>query len=1109
MPSNYNAIGEENQRRYGTDIGRIGPMLLVDRYDDRTHFIFELLQNAEDALGRRGDRQGPRKVIFELTPTSLTLSHFGMPFDEADVRGVCGIAESTKDRFSIGRFGIGFKSVYTFTDRPEIHSGDEDFAVENYVQPRTAKRTVRAADETQIILPLKSEDGTAWQEITAGFQHLGPGALLFLRHIDEINWSVQGGASGVYLRSDPDALGSNVQRITVIGQESDKPDVDQNWLVFHRDVFSTTATTREKVGRVEVAFSLVAIKDSPGRWSVQPVTASPLVVFFPTVVSTNLGFLVQGPFRTTPSRDNIMRDEPWNQHLVQETSGLLLESVRWMRDKEMLDVSALLCLPLDREKFPEGEIFAPIFKAVRQAFLDAPLLPCFDGGFAVAGQARLARTQELRELFSADQIAVLFGAKGCTWLTGDITQDKAPILRKYLLQELHIPEVTPEQIVPKLDRAFLEAQSDAWIAKLYSFLNGQKALVSRLSTIPLVRLDDGTHVVARENGKAKAFLPNAIETGFPTIRRAVCGTAEARSFLVSLGLTEPDPVDDVVWNVLPKYQGAEVDVDDKAYSADIDRIRAAYSTDSKAQREKLLAALRATSFVMVVDTGDGNGYVDKPSNVYIATDRMKALFAGVPDVFVVDDGYDCLRGDNMRELLEACGALRYPRPVEAPNALTRDERLELRRQTGHEGTSGINDVVVDWVLQGFDALLALLPSLKPEQRAERARLIWESLGDLEERRGRGVFDGSYSWSHYGGRRTPPFPAAFLRRLNKAAWVPDASGELVPPGLVVFDSLEWKANPFLLSKIAFKPPIIDQLAKEAGIDPAALDLLRKHGITSAADLASRLGITSLPPEDDVGRDAKADDGRAAEQGPNDDTDNRDAANAGGKSGGGSVPQGAARETAGAGHGVGIGDQSRTDSGTPRGGMQRHSEAHDDSGMHPAGANNGKTTDSALKTYSPSQEAGQYFISYVGTHPDDGPDPDGLEHAARMEIEEQAIALIISLEPQLHRTPEGNPGFDLYEANDGGQMVRWVEVKSMMRSLEERPVGLSHTQFDCAREKGDAYWLYIVEYATDPARARVLKIQNPVALTRTFTFDRGWRNVAAETRPPVAVRDSVGE
>jgi hypothetical protein len=1088
VPSDYDAICEENRRRYGTDIGRIGPMLLADRYDDRTHFIFELLQNAEDALGRRGDWHGQRKVTFVLSPTSLALSHFGRPFDAADVRGVCGIAESTKDKFSIGRFGIGFKSVYTFTDRPEIHSGDEDFAIENYVQPKRADRTARAADETQIVLPLKSDDETTRQEITAGFRHLGPGTLLFLRHIDEINWCVQGGTSGFYLRSSPKPLGPNVQQITVIGHESGKPEVDQNWLVFHRDVFSTA---QEKVGRVEVAFSLLAVKEVPDRWSVQPVTASPLVVFFPTVVSTNLGFLLQGPYRTTPSRDNIPGGEPWNQHLVKETARLLVEAMRWMRDNAMLDTSALRCLPLDREKFSEGTRFAPLFDAVRQAFLQEPLLPRFDGGYVTAGQARLARTQDLRDLFTPEQVATMFDAEVSAWLTGDITQDRTPEIRRYVTQELDIKELTPELLVARLNRDFLEAQPDGWILRLYEFLSGQKALRRQVEAIPLIRLEDGTHVVAHENGKAKAFLPSAIETGFPTIRRAVCVTAEVRSFLISLGITEPDPVDDVVRNVLPKYRRDKVYVDDEAYAADIERIRSAFSTDSKTQREKLLSALRETPFVMVVDTGDGKRYVAKPGGIYIATDRLKQLFAGVPNVFIVDDEYDCLRGENMRELLEACGALRYPRPVDAPNALTWDERLALRRQTGHEGTSGYNDRIDDRELQGFDALIELLPKLTPAQRAERARLIWDSLGDLEERRGRSIFDGSYSWTHYGERRTPPFPAAFLRRLNKAAWVPDANGALVPPSLVVFDTLGWKPDPFLLTKLAFKPPIIDQLAKEAGIDPAALDLLRKLGITSVADLTSRLGITSPPPEAEPEPDAEPDDtessgdevyGDAQDLYGDDmsdippgtpDTDGRDGATGGTERGG----------------------QGGTGTGTPRGGSQDNGGAHGGSGGHTDRGGKSSGIGDGQGKRPPGQVEGRPFISYVGVHPDDEEsDPDGLDKAARMQIEEQAITLIISLEPALLRTPEGNPGFDLYEADSGGQPIRWVEVKSMTGSLEDRPVGLSQTQFDCAREKGDAYWLYVVEYAADPAKARVLRIQDPVAHARTFTFDRGWRQIA---------------
>jgi hypothetical protein len=840
-PSNYAAIGDENRTRYGTDIGRIGPMLLADRYDDRTHFIYELLQNAEDALGRRGDTSGPRSITFTLSPGRLKLSHFGRPFDEADVRGVCGIALSTKDQHAIGRFGIGFKSVYTFTDRPEIHSGDENFAVENYVHPTVVASAARATGETQIILPFKSGDICAEQEIAKSFRNLGPGALLFLQHIDEINWSIEGGASGVYMRSAPEALAANVRRIKVIGQETGKPEVDQNWLVFHRAVSSNAGG---KVGRVEIAFSLNPTKDEPGRWGVQPLAASHIVVFFPTVVATDLGFLVQGPYRTTPSRDNVPQYDPWNQQLVQETSELLVEAIRWLRDNGMLDASALRCLPTDRAKFPAGARFTPLFEAVRDAFQKEALLPSFDGGHVTAAQARLARSRELRELFNAGQLAELFDAKGCAWLADDITQDRAPELRAYLLRDLQVPEITPDKIVVKLGKGFLEGQSDEWLTRFYGFLSGQKAIASLFSALPLVRLDNGTHVIAREDTKSNAFLPSDIETSFPTVRRAVCRTPEARSFLASLGLTAPDPVDDVVWNVLPKYRASEFDGDDKAYAIDIERIRVAFSTDSKAQRDKLLAALRETPFLKVIDTGDGQDYVSKPGEVYIATDRLKALFSGVPNVFIVNDNYECLRGESVRELLEACGAVRYPRPVRTSNALTWEERRELRRQTGHEQTSGQNDYIIDWELQGFEALLDLLPSLSQEQRAERARLLWEALGDLEERRGRGVFDGSYTWTHYGERKTPPFPAAFLRRLANSAWVPDAGGDLMRPTLVTFESLGWKANPFLFSKIAFKRPIIDQLAMEAGIEPAALDLLRKLGITSVADLA-RNGIGNKP------------------------------------------------------------------------------------------------------------------------------------------------------------------------------------------------------------------------------------------------------------------------
>src|ERR1700720_1212786 len=79
----------------------VGKILLADRYTVRTHFIFELLQNAEDALARRTRWVGSRSVRFHLTERALRVSHFGRPFDDPDVRGICGIDESTKDLTAI------------------------------------------------------------------------------------------------------------------------------------------------------------------------------------------------------------------------------------------------------------------------------------------------------------------------------------------------------------------------------------------------------------------------------------------------------------------------------------------------------------------------------------------------------------------------------------------------------------------------------------------------------------------------------------------------------------------------------------------------------------------------------------------------------------------------------------------------------------------------------------------------------------------------------------------------------------------------------------------------------------------------------------------------
>src|ERR1035437_8439602 len=125
VPADYEKIRAENITRYGTDTAVLD--LLGQLYSDRTHFIFELIQNAEDA--------GSRELAFELFGDRLEVRHDGRPFTDADVRGVCGVGKSGRsgDLTKIGKFGIGFKSVYAYTKTPRVYSSDEHFRIEKYV----------------------------------------------------------------------------------------------------------------------------------------------------------------------------------------------------------------------------------------------------------------------------------------------------------------------------------------------------------------------------------------------------------------------------------------------------------------------------------------------------------------------------------------------------------------------------------------------------------------------------------------------------------------------------------------------------------------------------------------------------------------------------------------------------------------------------------------------------------------------------------------------------------------------------------------------------------------------------------------------------------------
>ena len=91
---------------------------------------------------------------------------------------------------------------------------------------------------------------------------------------------------------------------------------------------------------------------------------------------------------------------------------------------------------------------------------------------------------------------------------------------------------------------------------------------------------------------------------------------------------------------------------------------------------------------------------------------------------------------------------------------------------------------------------------------------------------------------------------------------------------------------------------------------------------------------------------------------------------------------------------------------------------------------------------------------------------------------------------------HPGYDIISRNPITGEDRFIEVKGVNGIWNLTGVGLSRLQFSNAQDYGDSYWLYVVEFISDPERIKVFPIQSPATQVTTFMFDGKWRDVVAD-------------
>ena len=107
----------------------VNQRMLIDkmlaRYSSDFVVCRELIQNADDAQAS--------SFAFEITCQQESISEIrainnGLVFTEVDWKRVAAIAEGNTNVESVGQFGVGFFSVFSFSEEPIIASGEEYMA---------------------------------------------------------------------------------------------------------------------------------------------------------------------------------------------------------------------------------------------------------------------------------------------------------------------------------------------------------------------------------------------------------------------------------------------------------------------------------------------------------------------------------------------------------------------------------------------------------------------------------------------------------------------------------------------------------------------------------------------------------------------------------------------------------------------------------------------------------------------------------------------------------------------------------------------------------------------------------------------------------------------
>ena len=790
--------------------------IFTSPYSDKTHFIYELIQNADDSKSTR--------LEFHLCENELIVWNDGRQFTEKDKESICSIGFSNKDLTQIGTFGMGITAVFTYTDCLEVYSGDKYFCIQIKDPTKPENIDFDAIDSTIIEqlgkgrtvfrLPfrerLREKDITKLRDRLCNLGEKRP--LLFLRHLERVAWRDELGAQvGSYFcqrcRRDKMQNASEVELTTSVDDNNQR---SETFLIFRKEVqppqnvvaelllqaaededeHQRIQGSVEKLQPVEVAFRLQNDKITT------MTERCMLFSYLSTQKETHLRFIIQARYQTTLARDNIeeMENNLWNEWLVTETANSLPEVLEQLKAGGLLKPAFFDVLPLKREV---EKAFKPIAKALRQAMRERAFIPTEkEGHYAKIEDVLYPHDELLREFIESSWLH-----PNSSWLHPDI-QDKEEFRRRFtFMQDAGVNIIGFRRMLRWLeekDSDWFEDKSNEWLCSLYAYLNKHQSELERIKKLPLVRLENEHHVCA--NDDLVFFPPNADEAreeikpflnNLPILQSTLLAGEkgnEIEAFLKNVGVKPPRRVDMILKGICPQYRkfakpSAEENCLHMRYLFKV------WNDVPESEQSKLKAQISEIPILRAYKSQNSVAefrYV-KPCDaylpqVYTSDDDLETYFSVCDgDIWFVDNAYveDKSDAKTWLQFLKAIGAMDTPQVVKKSIPAYYRDYQEFDKRSIKREWSNHEQTIEDFYLRG---LSEALDEISGCGKVNLSQALW---GILVKTVPSGkwsrdtFFKGTHRWFHHSPR-SKSFEATFYRQLKETAWLPDVQGNLHPP-----------------------------------------------------------------------------------------------------------------------------------------------------------------------------------------------------------------------------------------------------------------------------------------------------------------------------------------